>query len=88
MRYAVLLVLAVFYGCGASKPPDKEVIPLSDLSPEIIDVAKKTLPDVKFESARKLRVDNEDVYEIRGKMSTGKIREVEVSASGKVIEVE
>jgi hypothetical protein len=88
MRYAVLLMLGLCCGCGTSKPTGKETVPLTDLSPEIIDIAKKTLPDVKFESARKIKVDNEDVYEIRGKMPTGKIREVEVSASGKVIEVE
>jgi hypothetical protein len=33
-------------------------------------------------------VNGEDAYEIRGKMTNGKIREVEVSVSGNVIEVE
>jgi len=53
-----------------------------------VQVAEKTLPNVKFDSARKIEVNGEAVYEIRGKMPNGKIREVEVSASGNVVEVE
>jgi hypothetical protein len=87
MRYAVLLLLTLALGCGA-KQAAKEAVPLADIPAEIMKVAQKTLPDVKFESARKIKVDGEEVFEIRGKLSSGKIREVEVSAAGKVVEVE
>jgi len=87
MRYAIILFLTFTLGCGA-KQAAKEVVPLADISPGIMEVAQKTLPTVKFESARKIKVNGEDVFEIRGKMPNGKIREVEVSMSGKVIETE
>ena len=62
--------------------------PVSDIPPDLLVVAQKTLPKVKFESARKISVQGEEVFEIRGKQANGKIREVEVTTAGKVIEVE
>jgi len=85
-RWAALI--AVFFAGCAAKEAETTVIPLAEVSPELVTVAQKTLPDVKFKSARKIQVDGEDVYEIRGTMPNGKVREVEVSASGKVIEIE
>jgi uncharacterized membrane protein YkoI len=85
-RWAVL-VAVLCTGCAA-KEAETTVVPLAEVSPDLINVAQKTLPNVKFKSARKIQVDGEDVYEIRGTMANGKVREVEVSASGKVIEVE
>ena len=87
MRYAIFLLLIFTFGCS-SEQGAKEVVPLDDLSADVMSAAKKTLPDVKFESARKIKVNGEDVFEIRGKMPNGKIREVEVSTSGKVVEIE
>ena len=86
MRYALPLMLLLTLGCDANQT-GKEVVPLADISPDVMDAAKKALPKVKFESARKMQVAGEDVFEIRGKMINGTIREVEVSASGKVVEV-
>lgn len=88
MRWALLLVTLVVCGCGSSSAPKNEFVPVADIAPELKQVAEKTLPNVKFDSARKIKVHGEDVFEIRGKMPNGKIREVEVSASGKVVEVE
>ena len=88
LRYFPLFVLLCSLGCGSSKPKEKEAVGIADVAPDLLEVAKKTLPEVKFDSARKIKVDGEDVFEIRGKQPNGKIREVEVSASGKVIEVE
>jgi hypothetical protein len=47
--------------------------------------AQETLPNVKFDHARKLPDGN---YEIRGKEKNGKVREVEVTPSGEVIDIE
>ena len=55
---------------------------------ELVKVAQEKLPNVKFESVRKIKVKGEDVYEIRGKQPNGKVREVEVSDAGQVLEVE
>lgn len=87
MRRVFLVLLLVVCGCE-TKQVVKEVVPLEDLAPNIMETAKQTLPQVKFESARKIKLNGEDVFEIRGKMPNGKIREVEVSAAGKVVEVE
>jgi hypothetical protein len=74
-------------GCG-TRPAPTTIVPLAEISPDVMKVAQKALPDVKFDSARKIQVNGEDVFEIRGKMPSGKIREVEVSVSGRVVEVE
>lgn len=87
MRYAAVVLTLVCLGCGTKTAPTT-VVPLSDISPDVMQVAQKALPNVKFDSARKIQVNGEDAFEIRGKMPSGKIREVEVSTSGKVIEVE
>ena len=87
MRYAALCLL-LLSGCGAKQDAPNEFVPVSEIQPELTKVAEKALPNVKFESARKIKVNGEDVFEIRGKMPNGKIREVEVSANGKVVEIE
>jgi hypothetical protein len=91
MRYAWSFFLScgllVLSGCG-SKPPMDTSVPISEVAPELVQVAEKTLPGVKFERARKKMVKGEEVYEIRGKLPNGKIKEVEVNAAGQVIAVE
>lgn len=86
MRWLAALLVACFAGCG-SEPPPTTVVPISDLQPDLLEVAQKALPHVKFESARRIKANGEDAYQIRGKLPTGKVREVEVSVSGKVIDV-
>ena len=87
MRYAAICMALFFVGCPA-RPAPTTVVPLSQISPDLMQVAQKALPNVKFDSARKIQVNGEDVFEIRGKMPSGKIREVEVSVSGRVVDVE
>ncbi len=83
------LMLCTLGGCSKKLNGDPPVnVPLSEVAPELRALAEKTLPQVTFESARKIKVKGEDVLEIRGKQPNGKIREVEVTLSGKVIEVE
>jgi hypothetical protein len=87
MKFWAALLALCCTSC-ATKEAETTVVPLSEVAPDLIKVATKTLPNVKFKSARKIQVDGEDVYEIRGTMPNGKVREVEVSVSGKVIEIE
>ena len=47
--------------------------------------AKDKMPDIKFDSVLKT---SKGLYEVRGKASNGKIREVEVNESGEVVAVE
>ena len=53
-----------------------------------MEVARKQLPDLTFDTAYKMKIDGKDAYEVRGKDSRGKVREVEVSATGEVIAIE
>jgi hypothetical protein len=83
--FGIVLVLAlvVLAGCGGS---EKAVpVPFDQVPPNLIKIAQEQLPDVKFDHARKLP---NGVYEIRGKGDKGKVREVEVSPEGKVLEIE
>jgi hypothetical protein len=81
------LVLAAV-GCGEVGVQTTSV-PLDQVPPNVMSVAREKAPaGLKFESARKFTMNDEEVYEVRGKNSRGKIVEVEVSASGKFIEIE
>jgi hypothetical protein len=86
MVLATALMLAAV-GC-AGQTETKESVPLDQLPAGALDLAKKELPDVKFDSARKARYKGQDAIEIRGKNKEGKIREVEVDLTGKLLEVE
>jgi hypothetical protein len=87
MRYWLCFSL-LLCGCGSKPTANNVDVPLADVAPELLQVAKKTLPEVKFDSARKKQFRGEEVFEIRGKMPNGKIREVELNAAGQVIEIE
>jgi hypothetical protein len=79
--------LLAAWGCGeeAERP---EPVPFDQVPAEVKAAAAKTLPSVTFDKAQKIEVDGQEVYEVRGKERGGKIREVEVSASGKVLKTE
>ncbi len=82
-----VVALALSAGCGEEKELI-ETVPLDKLPPGVLKTAEKTLPDVKFDLARKIKLEGKPAYEVRGKNKEGKIREVEVDEAGKVIEVE
>jgi hypothetical protein len=86
LRYSLLLV--ALCGCGSKPAPPNAFVPIAEIAPNLVQVAQSELPNVKFDSARKIKVNGEDAFEIRGKMPNGKICEVEVSALGVVLEVE
>jgi hypothetical protein len=83
---AVLLLAAL--GCDRDEAEPAHSVPIDQVPPKLMEVARKELPGLKFDRAYKIEVNGKDAYEIRGKDSRGKIREVEVSQDGKVIEVE
>jgi hypothetical protein len=90
MRNMTVLATALILGaagCGG-QTETKETVPLDQLPAGALDLAKRELPDVKFESARKAKYKGQDAIEIRGKNKEGKIREVEVDLTGKLLEVE
>jgi hypothetical protein len=82
---ALLLLMA--WGCG-DEVQRMETVPLDQLPAGSLETAAKALPDVKFDQARKAKFNGQDAFEIRGKDKRGKIREVEVSTSGQILEIE
>jgi len=62
--------------------------PAGPAAARALDLAKREPPDVKFESARKAKYRGQDSIEIRGRNKEGKIREVEIDLTGKLLEVE
>ncbi len=81
------IVVAGLLGCE-SRPTADQVVPLDQVPPALMEIARKQLPDITFDTAYKMKVDGQDAYELRGKNKQGKTREVELSATGEVLEVE
>jgi hypothetical protein len=81
-------ILLSMFGCGGGEEEKAQSVPIDQVPPKLMEVARKQLPGLTFDRAYKIDVNGKDAYEIRGKDSRGKIREVEVSTSGEVLEVE
>ena len=86
--FSGLLIVAAS-GCGEVLEPT-EMIPVENLPEPVLKTAKEKLPDVKFDTAWKEheQEDGEEVFEVRGKANGGKTRDIKVTASGKVLEVD
>ena len=85
MRRLFLLAVVVC-GCGESLGEGKkEIVAMDKVPPAVMKAAKDKLPDIKFDSVLKT---SKGLYEVRGKSSNGKIREVEVNEAGEVVAVE
>jgi hypothetical protein len=84
---SLAIVLLMVCGCGESVER-MEPVPLDKLPPGSMESAAKAVPGVKFDRARKIKLNGQDVFEIIGKDKRGKVREVEVSTSGKVLAIE
>ncbi len=75
--------------CGCSETLEiNEPMSLDKVPEGLVKTAQDKLPDVKFEVAYKIKFNGQDAYEIRGKAPDGKIREVELSATGEILEIE
>ena len=86
-RVLIATLYLATWGCGeeAERP---EPVAFDQVPAEVKAAAAKTLPSVKFDKAQKIKVDGQEIYEVRGKEKGGKIREVEVSTAGKVLKTE
>ncbi len=83
----LMLVLLLACGCG-EQVESLDPIPLDKLPAGSMEAAAKALPGVKFDRARKAKFNGQDAFEIIGKDKRGKVREVEVSTEGKLLEIE
>ncbi|MEO6811963.1 MAG: hypothetical protein ABI353_22875 [Isosphaeraceae bacterium] len=88
-----LLLIMLGVGCGERdevRPFGRQTIKIDAVPAEIMDSARKELPQVKFEEAWKNLDPKGELmsYEIRGKTSNGKVREARVSLTGEILETE
>ena len=84
--FALLLALSAA-GCE-NEPTSDQIVPIESVPPNVLEVARKQLPGLTFDTAYKMKIEGKDAYEVRGKDKRGKIREVEVSATGEVLAIE
>lgn len=76
------LVALLALGCGGAKV-EKSPLKVEEVPPEIMKIAKEKLPDVAFTDAYK---ENGN-FELRGKDKRGKLREIDITPEGKVVEL-
>jgi uncharacterized membrane protein YkoI len=81
-------LLLIASGCGDARPQSDEVVPVEKVPAVVMEVARKELPGFTFDTVYKMKIDGKEAYEVRGKDKRGKVREVEVSATGEVLAVE
>ena len=84
---AAVLMLAAC-GCGERTHEAADAVPLEQVPGPAMKAAQKELPGVNFDAAWKESEGGKDAYEIRGKTKQGKVRDVKVTADGKVLEVD
>ncbi len=82
-KFIPLVLCGVLLGCRDSSKD--QMMPLADVPQSFLDTAKEKLPEVTFEQALKR---GDGTWEIRGKDKKGKTRDVELSATGEVLDVE
>jgi hypothetical protein len=83
LRFLFAFVLLVFVGC--SEAPTAALMPLDKVPENIMAIAKEKLPDVTFDQAVK---GADGRIEVIGKDGKGKVREIEISRSGEILEIE
>lgn len=89
MRRAAWAALFLFAcGCGERTHEAEDALPLEQVPGPAMKAAQKELPGVKFDAAWKEKEGDQDAFELRGKTKDGKVRDVKVSADGRVLEVD
>lgn len=91
MRRVVALAAALMIsaaGCGERTHEAEDAVPLEQIPQAAMKAAQRELPGVTFDAAWEEAEGSETAYEIRGKTNQGKIRDVKVTAGGRVLEVD
>ena len=89
MHRVTLIAAALLSAAGCGEIGENDIpMPLDQVPAPLMKVAREKLPEVKFDSAYKETKQGKEVFELRGKSKDGKIREIEVTADGTIIEVE
>jgi hypothetical protein len=77
--------LVLLLACGCGQENKKAAVPLDQIPENVMKVAREKLPGVQFERA--VRKPNGE-YEILGKGKDGKVREIDITPSGEVTEID
>ena len=83
MRCLCVCVLVAVVGCGEA--PKAELLSIDKVPDSLMTIAKEKLPGVTFDQALRR---GDGVYVINGKDGRGKIREIDLSPEGEVVEIE
>jgi hypothetical protein len=89
MKNLSLLTIVPFMlaGCGYARENDTPIA-LEKVPSSLVKVAWERLPGDDFQTAYKETKNGKEVYELRGKTQDRKIRDVEITADGEVLEVD
>jgi glycerate kinase len=85
--FLATLGLLAALGCGDRHQRGRGLT-IEEVPDVVLKAAKKRLPDVDFDSAWVEKEGNEETYEVMGHTREGKQRDVKVSASGEILEVD
>jgi hypothetical protein len=85
MRYLPAFVAVLVLVCGCGQEKKKEAVVLDQIPENVMKVAREKLPGVQFDRA--VRKPNGE-YEILGKSKDGKVREIDITPSGEVTEID
>lgn len=96
LYFALLLALTFTFGCACSKESkckadkDKEEgkeIPISQVPQAAMDAVQHAAPGIDFTEAEVEEENGQTVYTVEGKASSGKEWKIEVTADGKILEL-
>ncbi len=85
MRQAILAVILICCAVGCGSSQQSKALTIDGVPKNLLAIAKEKLPDVTFDQAVK---KSNGVLEVRGKDKNGKVRDIEFSPTGEVVEIE
>lgn len=85
---AFVVTMGLIAGCASEAPKSDPIIPIDQVPKNLLEISSKHLLGYTFDTVYKVKIDGKDAYLIRGKNKQGKVREVEISATGEVLEIE
>ena len=83
MRYLSVCLLACIVGCSQASRAER--MSVDEVPENVMVIAREKLPDVTFDQALQ---KSDGIYEVSGKDSRGKVREIEISPEGEIVEIE
>ena len=76
-------------GCGGGDDDDvaraKTPMAMDQVPPAVLAAAKKAAPDLTFFSAARETSKGRELFELKGKTKSGKVKEIEVTPDGVVL---